>query len=417
MGLVDYGSDSDDDSHPSPPAPTPSTLAPSSSSSAPGSRPPSRPSGLQLPPPKASNPPPAPAPAPSKKQKGPVRILLDLPPPSASTSTSTSTTAAPDSDQPAKKRAKLALGGSGAGSAGPSGAPLTGLAAMLPKPKNDYKPAASTTPRPPAAASSKGVDGLFAGDEQGAASSSGTRAGGPMFLPPSVAAKHKGKAPAAAPLKPAEPAVDFFGIGSVTSASTPSSSSSSKPSLGISSAPSISSAPPPSTPGQGQSAAAAFAQPTAADPYPGFTQLPSGEWVAKDQATYDMWVAYSAAQAQGGAAAGAGGGGAAPRDKSAREFDEGAIAEQGGLVDVDEAQRAREAWANRPSQVPGKEGKEAYKTSADIKGIPSQIGGMARRKHQLSSLLAAAHDNRAELEERIAQARANRKGAGSKYGF
>jgi len=41
---------------------------------------------------------------------------------------------------------------------------------------------------------------------------------------------------------------------------------------------------------------------------------------------------------------------------------------------------------------------------------------MARRKHQLSSLLAAAHDNRAELEERIAQARASRKGAGSKYG-
>jgi len=79
-----------------------------------------------------------------------------------------------------------------------------------------------------------------------------------------------------------------------------------------------------------------------------------------------MWVAYSASQASGGAGTPAA---AAPRDKSAREFDEGAIAEQGGLVDVDEAQRARDAWANRPSQVPGKDGEEKYKTSADIKGV------------------------------------------------
>ncbi|GAA5910697.1 hypothetical protein JCM8208_003537 [Rhodotorula glutinis] len=410
MGLVDYASDSDDDSHHSP-APAPPPRATASSSSAAPSPATSQPSGLQLPPPKASNQPPVPAP---RKAKGPVRILLDLPPPS-SASTSTAT----DPDEPAKKRPKLALGGTSAGS-GASGAPLTGLAAMLPKPKNDYKPAPSAAPlsssssaKPTASpsSSSTGVDGLFAGGEQAGTSSSGTRAGGPMFLPPSVAAKHKGKAPAAAPSKPVEPAVDFFGIGSVTSAPTPSSSSSSssKPSLGISSAPSISSAPPPSS---SQPAAPALAQPTAADPYPGFTMLPSGEWVAKDQATYDMWVAYSASQQQQAQA-----GTATPKDKSAREFDEGTIAEQGGLVDFDEAQRAREAWANRPSQVPGKEGEEKYKTSADIKGIPSQIGGMARRKHQLSSLLAAAHDNRAELEERIAQARANRKGAGSKYGF
>lgn len=124
-----------------------------------------------------------------------------------------------------------------------------------------------------------------------------------------------------------------------------------------------------------------------------------------------------------------------------RGFDDAAIRDQGGLVDVDEEkQRARDAWANRPSQVPGKEGDEKYKTAAEVRGvrlpcpsvplslsravtdrdglaqIPKQLGGQAKRKHQLSSLLAAAHDNRAELEERIAQARQNRKGAGNKYG-
>jgi hypothetical protein len=34
----------------------------------------------------------------------------------------------------------------------------------------------------------------------------------------------------------------------------------------------------------------------------------------------------------------------------------------------------------------------------------------------LSSLLAAAHDNRAELEDRIAQARQNRRSGANKYG-
>lgn len=48
--------------------------------------------------------------------------------------------------------------------------------------------------------------------------------------------------------------------------------------------------------------------------------------------------------------------------------------------------------------------------------IPSQLSGSAKRKHQLSSLLADAHDNRAELEERIAQARQNRKHGSNKYG-
>ncbi|GAA6017970.1 hypothetical protein JCM10207_002725 [Rhodosporidiobolus poonsookiae] len=399
MGLVDYGSDSDDDSA----QPTPSSS--SSSSSALNLPPPA--SRLNLPKPAATAPvapskPSAPAPAPPAAKKGKVRILLDLPPPSAP---GTSSSDAQD-DGPAKKRPKLALGSSGGGGGG-----LTGLAAMLPKPKNDVKPAAVPPPPKPATGQAAGVGGLFDGSEEKKADKAPA-----MFLPPSVAAKGKGKAPAkAAPPPPAEPAVDFFGIGSVTSAPSTSSSSSSKPSISsapsLSAAPSVSSAPSTSASSSaGPSAVSAFKQPTADDPYPGFAQLPSGEWVAKDPATYEAWMAWQAQQAVAPSPAASGAGEDIPRGFADKD-----VAGQGGYVDVDEAQRARDAWATRPSQVPGRE--KEYKKASDVKGIGKAIGGNARRKGQLSSLLAAAHDNRAELEDRIAQARANRKSAGNKYGF
>lgn len=44
------------------------------------------------------------------------------------------------------------------------------------------------------------------------------------------------------------------------------------------------------------------------------------------------------------------------------------------------------------------------------------MGGRGGKKHQLSSLLYAAHANREELEDKIAQAKANRKSGGQKYG-
>lgn len=81
MALVDYGSDSETEAAPPPPI---------------------------VPPPKPS----------TKRAKGPVRILLDLPKPSTAT-------AAPA--EPAPKRAKFVPGSTGGG----------GLAAMLPKPKNE----------------------------------------------------------------------------------------------------------------------------------------------------------------------------------------------------------------------------------------------------------------------------------------
>ncbi|KDN49363.1 hypothetical protein RSAG8_02065, partial [Rhizoctonia solani AG-8 WAC10335] len=43
--------------------------------------------------------------------------------------------------------------------------------------------------------------------------------------------------------------------------------------------------------------------------------------------------------------------------------------------------------------------------------------GLARSRHQLSTLLTEAYANREALEEKIAQSKRNRKEAGSKYGF
>jgi hypothetical protein len=50
----------------------------------------------------------------------------------------------------------------------------------------------------------------------------------------------------------------------------------------------------------------------------------------------------------------------------------------------------------------------------NIKG--AKLGKMARGRHQLTTLLSEAYQNREALEERIAEGRRNRKEAGNKYG-
>ena len=44
------------------------------------------------------------------------------------------------------------------------------------------------------------------------------------------------------------------------------------------------------------------------------------------------------------------------------------------------------------------------------------MSGIARSRHQLSTLLKEAYENREALEEQIAQGKRNRKEAGNKYG-
>lgn len=47
----------------------------------------------------------------------------------------------------------------------------------------------------------------------------------------------------------------------------------------------------------------------------------------------------------------------------------------------------------------------------------AKAGSLAKTRHQLSTLLTDAYENRQALEERIAQAKRNRKESGNKYGF
>jgi hypothetical protein len=146
MGLVDYGSDSDSDSPPQSTAP-------------------------------------APAPVPPTRSKR--RILLDLPAPSATTPNAQ---AGPSSS----KRFK-----SDSGDPSP---PLTGLAAMLPKPKNSSSaPSAPVAPPKVAAKGPSRLEVLLAGADKAPKANEAA-----LLLPPAVAAKRK--------QEQAPPPADFFGI-------------------------------------------------------------------------------------------------------------------------------------------------------------------------------------------------------------
>ena len=122
-------------------------------------------------------------------------------------------------------------------------------------------------------------------------------------------------------------------------------------------------------------------------------QNAAGTWVAKDQETYDLYVA-SIAEA------------AAP--VLPKGFDESAM-NRGGMLEVDAAQQ-RKAYVERPAQLP----KPEVAIPLKLQVQPGTAAG--KRRGQLSALLADAHSNRAEMEERIALGRANRKAAGNKYG-
>ncbi|KAM0789226.1 hypothetical protein ACM66B_000069 [Microbotryomycetes sp. NB124-2] len=424
MALVSYGSDSEDESadvsiQSSSAAPQAST---SSSKSIAGSF-------MNLPPPRSMSSSTATTPLSNttstdtglskpaaKKAKGPLRMVLDLP---ASTSNNTANATLDDSnEQPAKKKLKLGSGATG------------GLAALLPQPKNNAATATRGTAGQAlgagsASASSSGVS-LAMGLPPPSSSSSKSTANEPStaFVPHTISNKGKAKAETASTVSNASevdvvqedaedagvaPAIDFFGISSVSSNATPTAAKPkqrqnprtampSSSSTVISAAPSVAEFKPPEP-----------KKPTLDDPYPGFTQLPSGEWVAKDQETYDKWMQALASQQQ------------QQQAQAPKGFEDSEVSKMGGMVDMtDEMKRAREAWAKKPDVIgrPGQAESEAEKEKAlaNLK-VPAVGLGRARAKGQLSALLADAYSNRAELEERIAQAKANRKSAGNKYGF
>lgn len=142
----------------------------------------------------------------------------------------------------------------------------------------------------------------------------------------------------------------------MTGAATPTASTSfllsiAKPSLSISSAPTVESS-------------NFGAPPTAKDPYPGFVKDSTGTWIAKDIATYELYLASIAETAE-----------EELQRTAPKGFDVNA-----GMVEVD-ARKSREAWENRPGQEVPRPGSEA--TNEPLKPKPVRLSSFTSRERVL----------------------------------
>jgi hypothetical protein len=245
----------------------------------------------------------------------------------------------------------------------------------------------------------------------------------------------EGKAPPRpAPKVSAAPAVDFFSLGKSIRIqilsiyilrSTTGNTSSSQATFKPTPPPSIPSPPSSSITLQPLSSAPTIEdftapEPTPTDPYPGYYLLPSGTWAAHDPAYYktfyDKWTKDYNAHVR------------ALEKGSVRGFEgydayapPGSELGEGGLQEVDmskEMERAKKEIKEREDRkaLTGGAAKEGQlvEPRMNIKG--AKLGKMARGRHQLTTLLSEAYQNREALEERIAEGRRNRKEAGNKYG-
>lgn len=342
--------------------------------------------------------PPPPQPA-SAKPKRPKKIAINLPPPQN------------DDDEPPTKKPRIT-------SSSGQGAGMSSLLGMLPAPKQAL-PVKKEKKEERVLGGGGGPGLVFhtnkpAEEGQSAHTEREVGAADDMstaFLPPSIS---KGKANVSldtdGPRKitsiskplPA-PAPTFFSLDSVsTSTRTPPPSApslatvSSAPSTSTSSAPAIPTFRPPS--------------PTIDDPYPGYYQLPSGAYAPYDA---DYYASYARKWQ-------------AEYDKQIRALEKSQYNPQtDDMQDVDmaaEMEKARleiQVREERKALTAGKGGKDAdgepEMPKMNVKG--AKLGTVARARHQLTTLLTDAYLNREALEEKIAQARRNRKEAGNKYGF
>jgi len=136
--------------------------------------------------------------------------------------------------------------------------------------------------------------------------------------------------------------------------------------------------------------------------------LPTGAWAAYDpdyyRSFYDKWKKEYDAHVR------------ALEKGTVKGFEgvetEGAQ-EYNALQEMERAKKEIHEREERKALTQGEAEPAAPKMN--IKG--AALGGRARTRHQLSTLLTEAYQNREALEERIAQGRRNRKEAGNKYGF
>ncbi|KAG1756710.1 mitotic checkpoint regulator, MAD2B-interacting-domain-containing protein [Suillus paluster] len=368
LGIEDYGSDVDSDNE------APPTKVPA----------PSKPLGLSLPPPKSSGSSSLSLPPPTNiKTKRPKKIEITLPSlPSNDSDT--------DDRPPAKKPRITSSKGAGASS----------LLNMLPAP---------TQPLPVKAKKGKQPERMLGGgngpglvfraptsvQEDGEGDAEEAQEASTSFLPASL---KKGKSNVALdredyrlptlPKVSSAPAVNFFSLGtSSTMPSTSTTPSTSTPP--ISSAPEVATFTPPA--------------PTPTDAYPGYYLLPSGAWAAYDQVYYATFVKKWQKD----------------YDAQVRALEKGEVereAQDAAEVNMqEEMEKARREIKEREDRkaLTGIKTGEQEQPRMNVQG--AKLGSTARSRHQLTTLLTDAYHNREALEEKIAQARRNRKEAGNKY--
>lgn len=361
-GVTSYGSDSDSDaesnSPPSPPMNNSASILPKPSNPASKVTGTTSSSSLALP-------------APKKRRDGPIRITVEAP------------KFEDEDEERAPKKPRIA-----AASGATKGAGSSSLFSALPAPKN----AAPVAPESKRVLGGGGGPALsFAGISSATASQSEEKStSNGLFLPPSMA---KGKAKEVLPTVAAAPAVDFFSLGSTTKAAPaiPEPDIPLTSSITLSSAPAVKDFEPPA--------------PSPYDPYPGYYQLPSGEWAAHDPIVYKKFMQQltSGVDMQAG-------------NQTKSEAKEFAERSEDNMATFDPNEELRQG------QIAERERRKAITTTpAGAPAVPrmkvQKSTGLARSRHQLSTLLHEAYENREALEERIAQGKRNRKEAGTKYGF
>jgi len=201
-----------------------------------------------------------------------------------------------------------------------------------------------------------------------------------------------------------EPIVDVFSLGSTSSSSSlvptnvvppPSYSSPTLTLPTLSSAPKIEDFTPP--------------EPTSTDLYPGYYLLPSGAWAAYDpayyQTFYKKWETEYNEHVR------------SLEKGMAKGFEGFETAEATEVDAIKVMMKAKKEIQEREERKAVTHGAAGAPAAPNMNIKEAKLSGRARSRHQLSTLLNEAYENREALEERIAEGRRNRKEAGNKYGF
>lgn len=190
------------------------------------------------------------------------------------------------------------------------------------------------------------------------------------------------------------PAADFFALSHAKGAAKSSNESSSSSLSLPSAAPSLPTFEPP--------------EPTPTDPYPGYYQLPSGTWATHDPEYYAKFMKKWEHD----------------YNSQLRALEKGKIKGFEGLDDapveeidaLKEMEKAKKEIQEREEKKAVTQGAGGGPVAPKMNINASKMNRVANSRHQLSTLLKQAYDNREALEEQIAQGKRNRKEAGNKYG-